>query len=102
MVYVPGGLVLPNMLPRQSRIVKRTRLRLLDGKNKIPVKADNPFPVDCDPLTDLSDPLDAKCASFYQHLIVVMRWMVELGRMDIATKISMLSSYPGCPCEGHL
>jgi hypothetical protein len=68
----------------------------------IPVKADNPFPVDYDPLTDLSDPLDAKCASFYQHLIGVMQWIVELGWIDIATKISMLSSYLAYPREGHL
>ena len=31
-----------------------------------------------------------------------MRWMVELGRVDIATKVSMLSSYLADPCEGHL
>jgi hypothetical protein len=31
-----------------------------------------------------------------------MRWMVELGRIDIATEVSMLSSYLACPCEGHL
>jgi hypothetical protein len=31
-----------------------------------------------------------------------MRWMVELGHIDIMTKISMLSSYLACPCKGHL
>jgi hypothetical protein len=31
-----------------------------------------------------------------------MRWMVELGCIDIATEVSMLSSYLACPCEGHL
>ena len=36
------------------------------------------------------------------HLIGVMRWMVELGRIDIATDISMLSSYLAYPTEGHL
>jgi hypothetical protein len=40
--------------------------------------------------------------SFYQHLIGVLRWMVELGRVDIATKVSMLSSYIVYPREGHL
>jgi len=28
--------------------------------------------------------------------------MVELGRIDIATEVSMLSSYLACPHEGHL
>jgi hypothetical protein len=31
-----------------------------------------------------------------------MRWMVELGRIDIATEVSMLSSYLAYPREGHL
>jgi hypothetical protein len=31
-----------------------------------------------------------------------MRWMVELGQIDIVTKISMLSSYLACPRKGHL
>jgi hypothetical protein len=74
----------------------------LNGKYLIPERADNPFPVDYDPSTDLSDILDPECLSFYQHLIGVMRWMVELGRKDIATKISMLFSYLACPREGHL
>ncbi len=31
-----------------------------------------------------------------------MRWMVELGHIDIATEVSMLSSYLVCPRKGHL
>jgi hypothetical protein len=46
--------------------------------------------------------LDPDCSSFYQHLIGVMRWMVELGCIDIATEVSVLSSYLACPREGHL
>jgi hypothetical protein len=63
---------------------------------------DNPFLVDYDPSTDFSDILDPACSSFYQHLIGVMRWMVELGCIDIATEVSMISFYLACPCEGHL
>ncbi len=58
-----------------AQAVKNCQMHLteeLGGKYKIPVKADNPFPVYYDSLTDLSDPLDAKCPSFYQHLIGVM------------------------------
>jgi hypothetical protein len=74
----------------------------LAGRYSIPARADNPFPVDYDPSTDLSDLLDPDYSSFYQHLIGVMRWMVELGCIDIATEVSMLSSYLACPREGHL
>ncbi len=74
----------------------------INGKYLIPASANNPFPVDYGPSTDLSDILVPECSSFYQHYIGVMRWMVELGRINIATKISMLSSYLACPRKGHL
>jgi hypothetical protein len=31
-----------------------------------------------------------------------MRWMVELGRIDIATEVSLLSFYLAYPSKGHL
>ena len=31
-----------------------------------------------------------------------MRWMVELGRIDIASEVSLLSSHLAYLCEGHL
>jgi hypothetical protein len=74
----------------------------LNGKYSIPARVDNPFPVDYDLSTDLSDILDPECSSFYQHLIGVMRWMVELGRIDIATEVSMLFSYLACPRKGYI
>ncbi len=74
----------------------------LDGKYKIPPRADNPFLVNYCPDTDVTVHLDDDCSSFFTHLIGVMRWMVELGRIDIATEVSMLSSYLAFPCEGHL
>ena len=60
------------------------------------------FPTTYCPDTDATDPLDPECSSFYQHLIGILRWMVELGRIDIANEVSMLSSYLGYPREGHL
>jgi hypothetical protein len=94
-----------NPLKYVVQAVKNCQLHLtekLNGKYLIPAKVDNPFPVDYDPSTDLSDILDPECSSFYQHLIGVMEWMMELGRIDIANEISMLSSYLACPHKGHL
>ncbi len=85
--------------------VKNCQLHLtekLTGRYLIPARADNPFPVGYDPSSDLSHILDTDCSSFYQHLISVVRWMVELGHINIATEVSMLSSYLACPREGHL
>ncbi len=104
---LPNGVMAWGLSPSKYVIqaVKSCQLHLtekLAGKYSIPARADNPFPVDYDPSTDQSDFLDPDCSSFYQHLIGVMRWMVELGRIDIATEVSMLSSYLACPREGHL
>ncbi len=72
--------------------VKNCQLHLTEKlavRYSIPPRTDNPFPVDYDPSTDLSGILDPDCSSFYQHLIGVMSWMVELGCIDIATEVSM-------------
>jgi hypothetical protein len=70
--------------------VKNCQLHLtekLAWRYSIPARADNPFPVDYDPSTDLSDILDPDCSSFYQNLSGVMGWIVELGRIDIVTEV---------------
>ena len=41
-------------------------------------------------------------ASYFQTIIGVMRWMVELGRIDIAVKLLQLSSFLVMPRKGHL
>ena len=46
--------------------------------------------------------LEPYVAKFYMQLIGILRWMCELGRIDICTEVSMLSSYSAMPCEGHL
>ncbi len=74
----------------------------LDNRFHLPRRADNPFPYDYRPELDQSEPLNPEFSSFYQHLIGMMRWMVELGRIDIATEVSLLSSHLAYPCKGHL
>ncbi len=104
---LPKGLMVWGLSPSKYVIqaVKNCQVHLtnnLNGKYLIPTRADNPIPVNYDPPTDHSEILDPECSSFHQHLIGVMRWMVELGHIDIATEVLMLSSYLACPCEGHL
>jgi hypothetical protein len=38
----------------------------------------------------------------YQSLIGILRWIVELGWVDICCEMSMLSSHLALPPEGHL
>ena len=55
--------------------------------------APNPFVGGYIPETDMTDPLDPDRASYYQTMIGVMRWMVEIGIIYIATECSLLSSH---------
>jgi hypothetical protein len=41
-------------------------------------------------------------ASYYQSLIGILRWIVELGRVDICCEVSLLSSHLALPRKGHL
>ncbi len=54
------------------------------------------------PELDVSPLLSDDAANFYQHLIGVLRWTVELGRIDILIHVMLLSSYLMQPREGHL
>ena len=73
-----------------------------DGKFKMYKNAPNPFDMDYDPDTDVTPLLPPDQASYSNIIIDVMRWMVELGRVDICTEISMLASYLAMPREGHM
>ena len=69
---------------------------------KLPSKCTDPFPKDYEPEMDDSEILTAELASWYASLIGMLRWMVEIGRVDIITEVSMLSSHMAMPREGHL
>jgi len=69
---------------------------------KLPLKASAPFKRDYRPEVDSSPELNAEHASFYHSQIGILRWMVELGRIDIITEVSLLSSHLALPREGHL
>ena len=51
---------------------------------------------------DISPELGLKDASYYQSLIGVLRWIVELGRVDICLECSIMSSQIALPRIGHL
>lgn len=54
------------------------------------------------PELESSDLLGPDEAHFYMQAIGILRWIVELGRIDICCEVSMLSSYSVSPREGHL
>ena len=106
-VKLPNGLMAWGMSPSiyVQQAVKNCQTHLtekLNGTYQIPSRANNLFPMDYCADTDTLEPLTPENASFFMHLIGVMRWMMEIGRIDIATEVSILSSYLAFPPEGHL
>lgn len=54
------------------------------------------------PELESSELLGPDESHFYMQAIGILRWIVELGRIDICGEVSMLSSYSVAPREGHL
>ena len=73
-----------------------------DCKNFFPKNAPSPMTTGRWTEIDISPELNATDAAYYQLLIGVVRWMVELGRVDLCTEVLMLSSCLSLPREGHL
>ena len=51
---------------------------------------------------DTSPLLEPDKESCYMSINGIMRWVVELGRVDIATEISQLPSFMAMPRKGSL
>jgi hypothetical protein len=77
-------------------------LAALPGDQMLVKKASDRFTGGYKPQLDESPELDPTRANFYQSQIGILRWCVELGRIDIITELSMLSTYLCFPREGHL
>lgn len=54
------------------------------------------------PEMDVSDLCDANEHQFYQQVVGIARWMIEIGRIDISYEVSIMSRYLACPRKGQL
>jgi hypothetical protein len=81
----------------ESYLAKQTRTTW-----KLPNKADTPMQTSYRPELDVTPELEPSDAAYYQSLIGILRWMVELGRVDICLECSMMSSHLALPREGHM
>ena len=82
--------------------VKNVEEYLTKQGMKLPARAETPLSSEYRPEIDISEELDASEGAYYQSLIGILRWMVELGRVDICCEISMMSSHLALPRRGHL
>ena len=74
----------------------------IHGKYTLPALSENPSVVRYKAVMDTSKALDLADTFFFQSIIGVMRWMVEIGRINIATEVSLISSHIDYPEERHI
>ena len=65
--------------------------RNLDGR-KLKKNPTYSWPTNYTAEDDESPELPPMLASYYQHLIGILHWIVELGRVDLVTEVSLLAS----------
>jgi len=70
--------------------------------SKLRNRIDRPLPLSYRPEVDISPPLLPEMTTRFQTGLGILCWIVELGRLDILTEVSMLSAHNALPREGHL
>ena len=69
---------------------------------KLPGKVTTPMSYDYALEMDVSRELNPQELTFYQEIIGMLRWGIEIGRVDITMEVSLLSGYQASPRIGHL
>ena len=75
---------------------------LAETGDKLNSTINTPMDKNYRPELDTSEELDSDGITQFQQLIGILRWSVELGRIDIYHEVSILSSYNVSPRLGHL
>jgi hypothetical protein len=92
----------PRTYVKNSILVVERLLEEAGDGYVLKANARNPFPTGYKPEIDITDELDQTMASRFMQLIGILRWAVEIGRIDIYLETSLLSQYQANPRFGHL
>ena len=82
--------------------IKTIQEALLSRKILMPTKAKNPFASIYHSELDASPELDLDNTRFCQEMVGMLRWAVELGRVDINFEVLLISSHTINPRIGHM
>ena len=83
-------------------VVRNVVMYLRTLEEKLPMKAVTPIQTWYRPVLDTSVELGSSESAYYQSFIGVLRWMVELGQVEICLEVPMMSSHLALPRLGHL
>ena len=100
------NLITPRWLMSLDAYVKQGIINIEAELSKIncflPKRAATPIAGGYRSELDSSKELNHRQISFYQGLIGILRWIRELGRIDIVMPTILLSSYMISPSKAHL
>lgn len=82
--------------------VRNVKLYLEKTGGSLPTRSQTPLQANYRPELDVTTELDPTMAAYYQSLVGILRWIVELGRVDVCLEVSLMSSHLALPREGHL
>jgi hypothetical protein len=84
----------------KSRMYVRNTVRVVesliaedDQEAKLTSTTRNPFPTGYKPELDLTSELNEELGSQFLQLVGILRWAIELGRLDIYVELSQLSQH---------
>jgi hypothetical protein len=69
---------------------------------QLPTKVNTPLSSNYRPELDVSSLRPDHLANYYQQILGILCWLVELGRIDIHLPFALLAQYLTLPCYGHL
>ena len=85
-----------------KRAISELEVELDAIGKRLPTKVTTPLSSGYRPELDTTCELNSERQNYFQGLIGVLRWICELGRLDILMPVSMLSRYLVTAREGHL
>jgi hypothetical protein len=85
-----------------TEAVRNVELELNNKNQKLPTKTSTPLSRGYRPELDVSQVLNDEETNYYQNLIGILHWAIELGCVDIHVHVAMMSRYLMQPRRGHM
>jgi hypothetical protein len=82
--------------------IDNVETKLKSQDRSLPRRADTPMILNYRPEEDVTAEIQGTDHTYFQELIGILRWAIELGRIDIMIEVSMLSVHLANPRIGHL
>ena len=82
--------------------VKNVEQKLSNDGKRLPSKCNTAMKLAYQPELDNTAELKAEGVQYNQELVGVLRWVVELGRVDILYEVATMSTHLAMPRIGHL